>query len=519
MNWRFFSLLLIVVILVTVTACGTTTPRPGTRPQQERPVQTGPTGRESEGRGEGGPQELSFRSMAEVAELSRETAAYPQDLALEIIRSLEPVPSRQLANMIETEVYDPEFSEWLELVLLVRKLLMKDGSVSAAAKYWGDYHYGHVINRADFPKLVSKYRSYFPTPARVAVLLPTEGGLAAAGKAIRDGIISAYMEQPGGSVIRFYSSGDNTESAMAAYYQAREEGSTQIIGPLRAESAQALADLADHDVPILLLNDLATKHEPGPGQLPKVSSLSLSQTREAAVIAEQVLDQGLTNALVIVPGDAWGQRISAAFSTVFIQGEGQIRASASFNPAVSDHSTVLTEMLKIDESRQRKQNLQSRLGIPLEFEPNRRDDFDFIFLAANPVQGRELKPLFKFHDTGEVPVYAMSRVYSGRAETDSDRDLDGVVFPVAPWQLEAAGGSLPALESLRNGSFGNLYALGRDAWELLPWIPLLQNDPDLEFPGSTGALRLQTDGHLSRRPSWAQFSAGRPRPYAWPDRH
>ena len=44
---------------------------------------------------------------------------------------------------------------------------------------------------------------------------------------------------------------------------------------------------------------------------------------------------------------------------------------------------------------------------------------------------------------------------------------------------------------------GNFYALGQDAWRLLPWLPLMQKDPDLWFPGDVGALRLQANGrHL-----------------------
>jgi outer membrane PBP1 activator LpoA protein len=245
----------------------------------------------------------------------------------------------------------------------------------------------------------------------------------------------------------------------------------------------------------------------------------LSQTEEAAAIAERLLAQGAKRAAMLVPESNWGQRIEAAFGAAFGQGQGQIPARAHFDPATSDHSDVLTEMLKINASKQRQQDLQSRLGIALEFEPTRREDFDFIFLAADPAEGRELKPMLKFHNAGDVPVYAMSRIYSGRDELDSDRDLDGVVFPVTPWQLEAVGDRLPELESLRSGNYGNLFALGRDAWQLLPWLPLLAKDPDLQFHGNTGTLTMQAGGRLSRQPAWAQFSAGRPVPYQWPDQY
>jgi len=519
MNLRFFSQLMSVVILVTVGACSTITPGPDAGPQYKPPVQEESTDRQAWDKLEPGLQDPSSRSVAEVLELSRIATDDAQELALEIVRSLESVSSGRLAGMIESDAYDPEFTEWLELTQLVRRVLMNEAAVGVAARYWEGSHYGHAVDGASFPLLVSRYESYFPAPSRVAVLLPTDGGLAAASRAIRDGIISAYMEQPGDSIVQFYSSGDTDESVLAAYDLALQEGATQIIGPLRMESTQALARLDDHAVPVLLLNDHAIDLAPDHGLAMKLSSLSLSQTEEAAAIAEKVLGVGQSRALVIVPENAWGQRIETAFSSEFVQRGGQIPASARFSPATSDHSAVLTHMLKIDESRQRKQALQSRLGIPLQFEPVRREDFDFIFLAANPAQGRELKPLFKFHDAGKVPVYAMGRVYSGRTGEDSDLDLDGVIFPITPWQLKAIGESLPALESLRLGSFGNLFALGRDAWQLLPWLPLLQKDPELQFHGDTGSLSLQANGKLYRQHAWAQFSDGLPAPYKWPAQH
>ncbi len=269
-------------------------------------------------------------------------------------------------------------------------------------------------------------------------------------------------------------------------------------------------------MPILLLNKPTSIRTINTGQTSIVNSLSLSQTDEAAAIAGNALAQGQKRAVVIVPNSTWGKRIEAAFTAVFEQGEGTVSAATYFNPATSDHSATLTRVLKIDESKQREADLQARLGIPLVFEPIRRDDFDFIFMGANSSQGRELKPLLRFHDTGGIPVYAMSRVFSGRVERASDQDLNGVIFAATPWQLQTSDDATVNLSSIRGGAFGNLHALGQDAWRLLPWLGLMQKDPDLWFPGNIGALRLQANGNLYRQPAWAQFSAGRPIPYQWP---
>lgn len=516
MTLRIQPILLSIVLLVMLNACGTSRPKDESSAQQDLPDRIGTD--------EGSQvdkirQDSSDRSLAEVAELINDMHGYEPDLALEVLRSLESVHSSQLSAAIDNQLYGPELTGWLELALQVRKLLVNGSPVAAAAVEWADYHAGHVVTRDDFPALLARYRDLFPAPTQVAILLPTEGGLAGAARAIRDGIMSAYLEAPEGSVIRFYSSGENSASAIAAYRQAWEDGATQVIGPLRIESTRALASLENLGVPILLLNEPAGETPFHPGRPAIVNSLSLSRTEEAAAIANSALALGQKQAIVIVPDSAWGTRIETAFTTVFEQGEGLIAATARFNTATSDHSAMLTQLLRIDESRQRKTDLQSRLGMPLTFEPNRRDDFDFVFLAADPVAGRELKPLLRFHDVGDIPVYAMGWIYSGKLERASDQDLNGIVFPTTRWQLESRGETALTLESIRGGTLGDLYALGRDAWHLLPWLPLMQKDPDLWFQGSVGALRLQANGRLYRQPVWAQFSAGRPLSYQWPLTH
>jgi outer membrane PBP1 activator LpoA protein len=514
MTLRFIPMLLLGASLVFIHSCSTSV----SRPAPDIPTDIDQPARTEDGDIEGksyDPQLTpSDRSLTEVIELAGSVSEHTPDMALEIIRSLESIPSGQLTEMIDRQSYDAEFTEWLELSLQVRQAMV-NGDLDTAARNWANYHFGHSINRTGFAELVSGYAAFFPAPTQVAVLLPAEGGLASASLAIRDGILSAYLEQPGTTVIRFYSSGKNSESAISAYLQARADGATQVIGPLRISSTRALATLEEVDIPVLLLNE-------GPADMAKpespryVSSLSLSQSKEAEMIAVSTLSLEQKRAIVLAPDNSWGTRIERAFTRAFEEGGGQIAAAARFVPDLNDHSYMLTEILKINESKKRKDDLQSRLGINLSFEPVRRDDFDFVFMAASPAEGRELRPLLKFHNAGDVPVYAMSRVYSGKVEPGSDQDLNELIFPTTRWQLQVAGQTMPKLESLRGGAYGNLYALGRDAWYLLPWLPLMQKDPDLEFSGNIGSLRLQANGTLLRDPAWAQFTGGQPVPYQWP---
>lgn len=521
MTRRIFPLLIILGLPLLMSACGTSPTQPvDTRPTaQQPPPQTEVIDHEAKLIRPGYWQDPSKRSLSEVMSLSRSMPFYQMEVALEIVRSLESIDSSQLAVMIDSQIYDPEFTEWLELALQLRTLLIGNGPVAASARDWANYHFGHPVTQSGFQELLSAYRSFYPVPSRVAVLLPTEGGLSAASAAIRDGLLSAYLDRPADASLRFYSSGRNGESAIAAYRQAIEDGANQVIGPLRLDSVRSLAALEDLSVPVLLLNRTEIDQTDDTSSTGFVNSLSLSQSEEAAAVAQAVLAHGQKNAIVMVPDSAWGRRIEVAFNSGFESGGGSVVATAHFDRSANDYSDMLTQLLKIDESLQRKRALQAQIGTPLSFEPSRRHDFDFIFLAASPQEGRELKPLLRFHDAGEVPVFSIGRVYSGLAERGRDQDLDGIIFAAVPWQVAPDEVRGPMPSSLREGAFGELYALGHDAWHLLPWLPLMQKDAELEFPGQVGVLRLQQDGQIDRQPAWAQFVSGTPTPYQWPNQN
>jgi outer membrane PBP1 activator LpoA protein len=198
-------------------------------------------------------------------------------------------------------------------------------------------------------------------------------------------------------------------------------------------------------------------------------------------------------------------------------------AASRYPEEENDHSALLERALRLDESKQRGQQLENTLQIPLEFEPVRRSDVDVIFMAASATQAKQIRPQLRFLDAGDVPVYATGRIYSGEPDPALNQDLDGVRFPITPWALEhAKRKSIPDLASLRNGAMASLFALGQDAWNLLPWLELMRKDPDFAFPGASGTYSIdrgsidRDGGGLHREPAWAVFSGGLPVPLADP---
>jgi outer membrane PBP1 activator LpoA protein len=506
-------------MLVLLTACSSNPPQPISLPgEAAESTATKDIAKNAASEDAGDKTGANYHlALDQVMALTQRLDGYDAATILSVVRSLESLRSSELERAIQAQSYDPEFTEWLELTLRLRQALLDKQAADESARHWRDFHYGHAVTGDGFIDLLAKYRQAYPAPLNVAVLLPNEGGLAPAAMAIRDGILRAYLDEPGNTNLRFYSSGTSSESAIDAYHRARADGADQVIGPLRLESTEAISKLAALDIPALVLNRADRDESSGESQLNSlVTSISLSQADEAEAIAMKALQAGRKRVIIIVPDSAWGRRIENAFAVPFVQHGGLISARAEFQRNTSDHSAMLTSLLKIDESQARKTRLQVQIGAPLTFEPIRRDDFDFIFMAASPQEGRELKPLLKFHDAGEVPVYSIGRIYSGRPEVSRDQDLNGIVFTAVQWQLNEAASKQRLPDSVREGAQGKLYALGQDAWRLLPWIPLMKKDADLDFRGEVGHLGIDNSGQIQRQPAWAQFIDGKPMPFRWP---
>ncbi|NND44472.1 MAG: penicillin-binding protein activator [Xanthomonadales bacterium] len=446
-------------------------------------------------------------ALATVATALRDMDGYDTNSGVALLQLLEDVPSGKLEELASPPATIDRLDHWPRLSLLIRRALIADADLAPLAMAWASEHPQHAVTETGFVDLANAYRGLFRRPARMAIMLPNQGGLEAAGSAIRDGLIGAYLDSAEPVELRFHATNDGPESAVSAYYTAISEGAEWVIGPLRRESVDALRKLGSLGAPFLMLNTPADLTGDTPGDL--VFSLSLSQELEARAIARKALEHGMTTAVALFADTTWGQRVQAAFSDEFAAGGGTVTASASFKPADSDHGELLKQLLQINESQDRKNRLQATLGISLAFEATRRDDFDLFFLAAEPEQGRQIRPQLRFYDAGAKPVLAMGRIFTGKPDRELDLDLDGIVFPTTRWHTRPQADQ-PPLASVRNGSMGSLHDLGTDAWNLVPWLPLLRKDPDLRFPGQTGDLYLAGSGQLLRDPIWARFSGGVP---------
>jgi len=379
---------------------------------------------------------------------------------------------------------------------------------------WEARYPHHPARRTIVPHLLARLNLLTRYPSKVAVLLPRRGPYRDAARAVAGGILAARFAAGGegrGPNVRFFDTGTGRSGALDAYADARRWGAAIVIGPLLAPQVLALARAVRGHVTILALNDLP-HGTPVPSRF---YQFGISPEDEAQEDARRALRHGRRIAGALVPRNAWGARVLAAFRRAYEGGGGILAAVAFYRPGRHDYAGTVRSLLRVDASIVRARTLESVLGRPLTFEPVARQDLEMIFMPARTEDARELRPELRYFGALGIPVYAL-------AEVDEPgvvhRDLDGIRFPDMPWLL----GRDPALAPVRTEVArlwpalarrdGRLFALGYDAYRLVPLLLHSRHPLRNPYPGATGLLYLGRGGVIHRRLDWAVFRDGRPVP-------
>lgn len=405
-----------------------------------------------------------------------------------------------------------EFSGWLALAEISKQYQLGRGEMQALIAQWRQDYPQHPASDSLVEGIVQRNAQLVLQPKQIALLLPLSGRFAAAGAAVRDGIAAAYYKvDPQRRIrLRVYDVA-NPATVHSHYQQAIADGADFVIGPLSKEGVAALMEEDKFPVPTLVLNTVDTTPLPD-----NLYQFSLAPEEEAQQVAEHAWLLGYTHAAALVPEGEWGERIEQAFDQRWQQLGGTTTTQASYDSSKNDFSRPLRALLNLDLSYGRERQLESVLGENLQFEPRRRQDIDFVFLAGFPRQARLIRPQLKFHHASDLPVLATSHVYSGAFAPELDRDMDGIVFGDMPWTLKADSPN-KALRAetadlhLADNSLQRLVAMGIDTYDLIPVLQVLKAYPFERFQGETGSLRLDDDRRVRRQLTWARFNLGIPR--------
>jgi outer membrane PBP1 activator LpoA protein len=213
--------------------------------------------------------------------------------------------------------------------------------------------------------------------------------------------------------------------------------------------------------------------------------------------------------------------MASQFIETFQQSGQVIVDQATYNPARVDHSDLLERVLGLDQSNARIEAVADILGEPVEAQPQRRQDIEFIFLAAGADDARQIRPQLRFFRAEDLPIVSTSYAVDGAVDARRDVDLEGVWMPMAPWFLNEAATTEQRRQAralypqLTTATLSHLYAMGKDLVMLMRWWDAMQADPDSNAPGLTGQLRVDASGQIQRELPWVSIEGGRAKPMVW----
>ncbi|PCH61193.1 MAG: penicillin-binding protein activator [Gammaproteobacteria bacterium] len=431
--------------------------------------------------------------------------------------------SAQIAELetAQANAFNSEVLGWLQLAIIAKRPAQQG---NRSINDWRQFFPSHPADITIVDSVLARQSQQAYRPSNIALLLPLQGSLANTAKAIRDGFFAAYYQSDHRSTpsIRVYdvttADGKIRDDVYTIYQNAVSDGAEFVIGPISKDALEPLAFRSDLSTPLLALNyvsDTGLPHD-------LFFQFGLSPEDEARQVAERAWSDGHKQAITLTPQGDWGQRMQTAFADRWESLGGRLVESKNYDANSNDFSRPLRSMLQLVQSQTRKRNLQQQLGLELNFEPRRRHDVDFIFLAAFPRQGRLLKPQLKFHHAGDIPVYASSHIFSGIADANADRDINGVTFCDTRWTIDPTSSSIgqqvTRLWPQNSHSLLRLYALGADAFKLIPHLSKLQQSESYSYQGQTGLLSMDKQRRLHRQPSWAKITNGVPVELAEPEK-
>ena len=393
-----------------------------------------------------------------------------------IWNKLQQTPPSRLAELQKNNP-DPMQQGWLRLALISKQKNLATAQLANELIQWRAQYPDHPANKLlPYDDRLSSWANA-SAPQQIALLLPQGGAFGSSGQAIREGFLNAYYRNSakGNQRIKFYDT-SNTTNLPALYTQAINDGADFVVGPLVKNNVQQLQNSNAITVPTLALN-----YTTGSSHM-NFYEFGLLPEDEAEQIVTQARNAGQSKAIVIAPQNAWGHRLVASFSSHW-QASGGKTQDVWYYTSQSTFNQEIAQMLRVNQRTPNANNKEAST-------PQRRQDFDVIFLFAQPQEARVIVPLLRYYYVNNVPIYATSSVYASRPDSSRDVDLNGVTVCDIPWSATANDGI---------ASSDRLYAIGQDAYRLSQSMQRLQTLTTFPIYGSTGALSLSSSHQIHRR--------------------
>jgi len=264
--------------------------------------------------------------------------------------------------------------------------------------------------------------------AKIGVMLPLSGKYARYGQEALRGIRIALagLEYNEYITLRIEDTGSDPIAAIEAYRQLTDESVQIIIGPLLAETTEALLPYLKSSVPVISLTgrmDLAHRSD-------ALFIHTLSPLAQVKVMAEYAWQHGAERMVVI--SDAGEKQTEAdMFVSAFESLGGEVLQTVQLKSGVIDYRDRLRQLRFETDDDVVLAELDEDLDVflpEMDMEIHMPVNFDAIYLALNGKQVALLAGQMAYADISGLPVYGSSRWQDGHLLDDRGRYLSHARF-------------------------------------------------------------------------------------------
>jgi outer membrane PBP1 activator LpoA protein len=412
----------------------------------------------------------------------------------------------QLKQLNEQEDNNYNQRGWLALAIALKE---QPNGLKLASSDWYKRWSSHIAAKhqpqefaeliAQDPLLNSAYQS-----SHILVALPTSGKYAKGAKAILKGIKLAAGKGALSDIQVSYIDSATFNSAQSIIDKANQLTADVIVGPLDRGLVSQFAQIKDLPLPVLALNSSPLANS-------NLYQFALTDDDEIRDAAQRAFNDGRKNIAVLAPEGDKGSFAANTFSNEFNALGGQVASTTYYNTKDGDVTHAVAQMLQLNRSRIR--GLQKKLKTAHLRKAIRnmiRKDIDGIFLFASSSDAYQIGPSILYFYADNLPLYATSKIYTGKSNPVKNLDLNGMMFGDLPWVLSPSEnkGIIARTASKTDTRFGRLYAFGMDALTLAPKLYDLSEESDTRIQGETGKLSVSDQNIVQKTLPWAKFIDG-----------
>ncbi len=350
---------------------------------------------------------------------------------------------------------------------------------------------------------------------QMAVLLPTSGANAAAGRSIQTSIQTAVLlNAPRNLAVSFY---DTAPDANAAIQSALSINPDVIIGPLFSQNAQLLRDLKPETLPVISFT--SDKNALGRG----VMTMALLPTNSVESTIKEMAADNIKNFIIIAPDTETGKMLSGTakrgaqiynldLSGIFYYTENNSESIKNATKSASAHdartaANIQAKTILSDILTNEKLTVLEKSPLVIQLEKISKSDtlgtvpYDAILFLGNGNDTETLASFLRYYNVAEKDARFYGTSLWDGADIATDITMRGAKYSALP-EIPLDYSSL--YEQISGTLPNRLSTFGYDAANLA--IGMIYSDKDSAeyllnqsgYTGTDGLFRLKPNGENER---------------------